>query len=115
MKVQATLVFDLEDEDSAMIGDRREYLLAAEAAEDAIRHRLMGQGFLSGDILIGTWAVDTRIIDGEMDDPDPAALSDEYGGIWAEHPEFPVDSWVQEVIDGYTRAGYWPWVAGKKT
>lgn len=115
MKVQVTLAFDLEDEDGATIEDDQDYHFAADAAQHAIGHRLIGEGFLSDDSLIGTWAVDARVIDGQMGDPDPIALSEAHGGLWGEHPGFPVGSWVQDVLSSKTRAGYWRWIAGKMT
>ena len=36
-----------------------------------------------------------------------------YGGLWGEHPDFPVDEWQQEVASDDTRRGYWEWVKAK--
>ncbi|MGJ3647302.1 hypothetical protein ACLB0R_02350 [Sphingomonas sp. GlSt437] len=71
MKIQAILEFDLEDEDGHPIADRREYIWAAEATDDAIRSRLMGAGFLDADTLIGTYTLDVRVIDGKIGNPEP--------------------------------------------
>jgi hypothetical protein len=71
MKIQAILEFDLEDEDGHTITDRREYVWAAEATDDAIRSRLMGVGFLDADTLIGTYTLNVRVVDGEIGDPEP--------------------------------------------
>ena len=40
-------------------------------------------------------------------------LADEFGGVWGEHPGYPVDDWKDEVQNGDTRLGYWPWVSHK--
>ena len=66
MKVRAILEFDLEDENGAAIMDRQEFVWAAEAAHDAIRARLMGDGFLAGDTLIGTYSLEVEVVDGGM-------------------------------------------------
>ena len=75
MKIQAILEFDLEDEDGHTIADRREYVWAAEETDDAIRSRLMGAGFLDADTLIGTYTLNVRVVDGEIDDPEPSERS----------------------------------------
>lgn len=75
MKIQAILAFDLEDEDGHAVADRREYVWAAEATDDAIRSRLMGAGFLGADTLIGTYTLNVRVVDGEIDDPEPSERS----------------------------------------
>jgi len=111
MKIRALLEFDLEDEDGARIEDRREYVSAAEAADDAIRSRLMGAAFLSDDTLIGTYEVNVSVVDGEMPDSGAASLIAAHGGAWGEHPDHPVASWMSEVANGDTRSGYWRWVA----
>lgn len=41
------------------------------------------------------------------------ALANKYGGYWSEHPDYPLSNWIQEVRDGDTRLGYWPWVLSK--
>jgi hypothetical protein len=71
MRIRAILEFDLEDDDGHTIADRREYVWAAEATDDAIRSRLMGAGFLDDDTLIGTYTLDVRVIDEEIGDPEP--------------------------------------------
>jgi len=39
------------------------------------------------------------------------ALIDRQGGdVWGEDVSFPRTSWVDEVIQGDTQLGYWPWV-----
>ena len=74
MKVRATLEFDLEWEDGTPVTRREAFIWAAEAAHDAIRARLMGRGFLAGDVLIGTYALDPRVLDGTV------GMADEDGG-----------------------------------
>jgi hypothetical protein len=39
------------------------------------------------------------------------ALPELYGGIWSEHPDYPVSDWQHEVANDDTRLGYWPWVS----
>ena len=65
MKVRAVLEFDLEDVNAA-ITNRREFVRAAEAAHDAIRARLMGDGFLADDTLFGTYNLEVDVVDGEI-------------------------------------------------
>ena len=72
MKVRAILEFDLENESGDPITERKEYVWAAEAADDAIRSRLMGAGFLADDTMIGTYTLDVTVIDG-MDGGSTAA------------------------------------------
>jgi hypothetical protein len=36
-----------------------------------------------------------------------------WGGHWGEHPEFPVENWQEDVVNGDTRLGYWSWVEVK--
>lgn len=91
MKIHATLEFDLEDESGVLIDERKEYVWAAEATDDAIRSRLMGAGFLSDDTMIGSYTLDVVVIGGFVDDgteagqeavPDSAALaSEEFDGL----------------------------------
>lgn len=33
-----------------------------------------------------------------------------HGGVWGEHPDHPVGSWMYQVANGDTRSGYWQWV-----
>jgi hypothetical protein len=37
-------------------------------------------------------------------------LADQHGGIWGEHPDYPVSDWRAEVSNNDTRLGYWDWV-----
>ena len=38
-------------------------------------------------------------------------LAEQHGGYWAgEHTLFTVKWWICEVVNGYTRNGYWEWV-----
>lgn len=37
-------------------------------------------------------------------------LADTFGGVWGEHPRFPVEQWQYEVANGDTRASYWDFV-----
>lgn len=66
MKVRAVLEFDLEDVNGSVITDRRELILAAEAAHDAIRARLMGDGFLADDTLVGTYSLEVHVVEGAI-------------------------------------------------
>jgi hypothetical protein len=38
------------------------------------------------------------------------ALAETFGGIWAEHPRYPVEAWRYDVAEDNTRASYWDWV-----
>ena len=38
-------------------------------------------------------------------------LAAQYGGVWDEHPDYPVSDWKYEVACNDTRLGYWDWVA----
>ena len=40
-------------------------------------------------------------------------LRDTHGGMWGEHPDFPVADWQLQVANDETRAGYWEWVASE--
>ena len=46
-------------------------------------------------------------------DKDIEKLSEEHGGYWGEHPEYPVEDWIADVANGDTRRGYWEWVEAK--
>jgi len=37
-------------------------------------------------------------------------LAAAHGGMWDEHPDWPVEDWVSEVYDNTTRLSYWDWV-----
>lgn len=37
-------------------------------------------------------------------------FADQFGGIWGEHPDYPVESWRDEVRGDDTRLSYWDWV-----
>ena len=37
-------------------------------------------------------------------------LSDKYGGVWGDHPDWPIADWREEIVNNYTRLGYWDWV-----
>jgi len=69
MKVRATLEFDLEDESGNPLEDRHLFVLAAAHTEDAIRHRLMGNGFLPDDMVVDTWTLIVGVTDGPVGDP----------------------------------------------
>lgn len=43
----------------------------------------------------------------------PTSLAEEHGGVWAEHRDYPVADWQNEVATGATRNGYWEWVAAQ--
>jgi hypothetical protein len=32
-------------------------------------------------------------------------------GYWGEHPDYSAADWRYEVLENYTRQGYWQWVA----
>jgi hypothetical protein len=34
-------------------------------------------------------------------------------GYWDEHPEYGLEDWEYDVVNGHTRLGYWPWVTSK--
>ena len=40
-------------------------------------------------------------------------FSQTYGGVWSQHPEYPIEEWQQAVWDDETRVGYWDWVLSK--
>jgi hypothetical protein len=72
MKVRAVLEFDLEHNNGSPVNDRRQFVWAAEAAHDAIHARLMGEGFLADDTLIGTYTLEVNVIDGVISVSDQA-------------------------------------------
>lgn len=37
-------------------------------------------------------------------------LCQRHGGIWSEHLEHPLKTWVLECRNNITRTGYWDWV-----
>lgn len=40
-------------------------------------------------------------------------LRNTYGGVWGEHPAYPVKDWRYQVANGDTRQGYWEWVVSE--
>ena len=38
-------------------------------------------------------------------------LADKFGGIWEQHPDYPLIDWQNEVADNNTRSSYWDWVS----
>jgi hypothetical protein len=38
-------------------------------------------------------------------------LARDYGGHWAQHPEYSLSDWKWAVTNEDTRLGYWAWVA----
>ncbi len=50
----------------------------------------------------------------EVPNPEMQALTEKFGGIWSEHPDYPAADWQYEVANGDTRLGYWDWVSHKK-
>lgn len=40
-------------------------------------------------------------------------LTEDHGGYWGEHPEYPLNDWKYEVENNDTRSGYWDWVYNK--
>lgn len=45
--------------------------------------------------------------------PDPRQLAEQHGGVWGQHPEFPRESWQEEVANGDEVRGYWEWVVAE--
>lgn len=43
-------------------------------------------------------------------DPLALALSKQFGGVWGEHPQYPVNKWREAINQDATRLGYWEWV-----
>jgi hypothetical protein len=43
-------------------------------------------------------------------DPDIEQLVDANGGYWGSHVDYPLEDWRADVMNGYTRLGYWEWV-----
>ena len=39
--------------------------------------------------------------------PDAYKLAQEHGGVWGSHPDFPVEDWQREVLQGEATLGYW--------
>jgi hypothetical protein len=37
-------------------------------------------------------------------------LAELHGGVWGEHPDYPISDWKYEVANDDTRQGYWGWV-----
>lgn len=46
--------------------------------------------------------------------PEARALAEWHGGLWKEHPQFPLGDWQYEVECDYTRLSYWDWALGKQ-
>ncbi|WP_165618480.1 hypothetical protein [Mycobacteroides chelonae] len=40
-----------------------------------------------------------------------AEIREAHGGVWGEHPKYPVADWRYQVANDDTRSGYWEWVA----
>jgi hypothetical protein len=114
LKIRVVLEFDLENEDGSPITERHPYVWAAEAADDAIRFRLMGNGFLADDTLIGTYSLKTEVVDAApAGEPEAEKLMTRHGGLWGECFRYPATDWQSEVAHGDTRTGYWSWVAAR--
>jgi hypothetical protein len=45
--------------------------------------------------------------------PDALQLIAGIDSVWDDHPDYPSEDWQHEVENGYTRRGYWDWVASK--
>lgn len=43
-------------------------------------------------------------------DPLALELSKQFGGVWGEHPTYPVQRWREAINQDATRLGYWEWV-----
>ncbi|MCF8709942.1 hypothetical protein [Rhizorhapis sp. SPR117] len=71
MKVRAILEFDLEEENGTPVILVERLQQAAGDTDHAIRHRLMGAGFLGGELLIGSWTLRTEVVAAAPSDPDP--------------------------------------------
>ena len=39
------------------------------------------------------------------------SMQEMHGGLWGEHPVYPITDWRNEVSNDDTRLGYWDWVA----
>lgn len=71
MKIRAILAFDLEEEDGTPVTIVERLRQVAGDTEHAIRNRLMGPGFLSDNLLIGSWALRSKVVKAAPSDPDP--------------------------------------------
>jgi hypothetical protein len=40
-------------------------------------------------------------------------LQEENGGYWGEHPKYPSEDWIADVVNTDTRRSYWEWVESK--
>jgi hypothetical protein len=43
-------------------------------------------------------------------DPLALELAKQFGGVWGEHPKYPVNKWRDAINQDATRLGYWEWV-----
>ncbi len=60
-KVTVTLIMELEDEDGEPVS-AEQARLAADNAERAIRNRLMGEGFLPPEIMVGSYEIKVHTV-----------------------------------------------------
>ncbi len=37
-------------------------------------------------------------------------MKQKFGGVWGQHPDYPVADWQAEIENNDTRLGYWEWV-----
>lgn len=42
--------------------------------------------------------------------PSLLELAKQFGGVWGEHPQYPVNRWRDAINHDATRLGYWEWV-----
>ena len=111
-----TMRFIINKEQAALLADALDILQPDEEDQAAFAERLSAElrGAVqasegtSDDAVIGE-LVSSKSIEGLAE-----ALKEAHGGMWGEHPEFPVDDWLYEVDNGDTRLGYWVWVAVRK-
>ena len=61
-----TLKITLEDEEGRPVSTSQ-VRQAAVDAEEAIRNRLMGEGFLAPDVLVGSYTIDTAVSESTAD------------------------------------------------
>lgn len=40
-------------------------------------------------------------------------ICEQFGGVWGEHLDFPVEYWQDEVSNDDTRLGYWDYVEAR--
>ncbi|HJU19302.1 MAG TPA: hypothetical protein VJ770_22845 [Stellaceae bacterium] len=63
MKARVCFEFELEPEAPDREASRDSYDRAASAAEEAIEHHLIGNGFLPDDLSLDCWSIGSEVID----------------------------------------------------